>query len=170
MLTDPRIEHVYGDGRLHIMQADLKYDLIEADALKPASAYPATWYSDAYFTLLRDHLTPGGIAVSWAPTSRVHDTFVTVFPYVLSYGDVVLGSSSPITFDAAAIRERLARPSVREHFEQGGIDILALLEPYLSRGPRVIGPEDDRSNLRDINTDVFPKDEYGVPRPAPTVR
>ena len=108
--------------------------------------------------LLRDHLTPGGVAVSWAPTSRVHDTFVTVFPHVLSYGDVVLGSNSAIPFHAAAIRERLSSAGAREHFERAGIDILALLEPYLARAPRVIGPGDDRTHLRDINTDMFPKD------------
>jgi predicted membrane-bound spermidine synthase len=38
VLTDRRIEHRYGDGRLFIMQSNAKYDLIEADALKPASA------------------------------------------------------------------------------------------------------------------------------------
>ena len=78
VLTDPRIEHLYGDGRLFIMQSDAKYDLIEADALMPASAYSGNLYSDTYFALLRDHLTPDGVAVSWAPTSRVFDTFVTV--------------------------------------------------------------------------------------------
>ena len=98
------------------------------------------------------------------------DTFVTVFPHVLSYGDLVFGGNQPIVFDAPAIRERLARPEVREHFERAGVDILALLEPYLAREPRVIGPDHDRSQLQDINTDLFPKDEYGVPRGSPAAR
>ena len=30
--------------------------------------------------------------MSWAPTHRVRNTFITVFPYVLDYGDIVIGS------------------------------------------------------------------------------
>ena len=43
------------------------------------------------------------------------------------------------------------------------MDIVALLTPYLDRAPRVYGPADDRSHLMDINTDLFPKDEFSVP-------
>ena len=43
------------------------------------------------------------------------------------------------------------------------MDIVALLTPYLDRAPRVYGPADDRSTLVDINTDLFPKDEFSVP-------
>ena len=64
-----------GDGRLYLRRAGRKYDIIEADALRPTSAYSGNLYSDAYFRLLRDHLNPGGLAVTWAPTARVVRTF-----------------------------------------------------------------------------------------------
>jgi spermidine synthase len=163
VLSDPRIEHIYGDGRLHVMHARNAYDIIEADALRPTSAYAGHLYSDAYFGLIRARLKPGGLAVTWSPTARVHNTFVTVFPHVLSYGDIVLGSNGPIAFDAAAIRRRLAEPEVQAHYKQAVVDIVALLTPYLDRAPRVYGPGDDRSALVDINTDLFPKDEFSVP-------
>ena len=73
-----------------------------------ASGFSALLYSDAYFTLLRERLNPGGIAVSWSPTTRTHDTFVKVFPHVLSFGHVVLGSNERIDFDPRTIRVRLA--------------------------------------------------------------
>ena len=163
ILGDRRIDHVYGDGRLHVMHAENAYDIIEADALRPTSAYAGLLYSDAYFRLIRDRLKPGGLAVTWSPTVRVHNTFVTVFPHVLSYGDIVLGSSEPIAFDAAAIRNRLADPKVQAYFSPAVVDIVALLAPYLNRAPRVYGPAYNRSALVDINTDLFPKDEFSVP-------
>src|SRR5262249_13764019 len=90
LLADRRVEHVYGDGRLYVLRSKATYDLIEADAVRPSSAYSGNLYSDAYFALLRDHLAPGGLAVSWTPTRRIHDTFVKVFPHVLSYGEFVV--------------------------------------------------------------------------------
>jgi spermidine synthase len=163
ILTDPRIEHVTGDGRMHVMRENTRYDLIEADALQPTNAYSGNLYSDAYFQLLRDRLKPGGLAVSWAPTERVHNTFVTVFPYVLSYGDIVIGGREPIELDPSAIRRRLNEPDVQAHFREASLDILALIGPYLDRAPRRFTPADDRASLDDINTDLFPKDEFGVP-------
>jgi spermidine synthase len=163
ILSDPRIQHVYGDGRLHVMRAGKEYDIIEADALRATSAYAGLLYSDAYFGLIRDRLKAGGLAVTWSPTARVHNTFATVFPHVLSYGDIVLGSNEPIPFDPAAIRARLADPGVQAYYGRAMVDIVALLKPYLNRAPRVYGPADDRSALVDINTDLFPKDEFAVP-------
>jgi spermidine synthase len=162
ILRDPRIEHVYGDGRLHLMHAAPEHDIIEADALRPTSAYSGYLYSDAYFALLRARLKAGGIATSWSPTRRAHDTFVKVFPHVLSYGDVVLGSNAPIVFDAAAIRRRLSERDVQAYYRQAGIDILSLLAPYLDRGPRIFDASHDRSTLVDINTDLHPKDEFAL--------
>jgi spermidine synthase len=39
VLTDPRIEHVFGDGRLVLKVDREKFDIIEADALRPQNAY-----------------------------------------------------------------------------------------------------------------------------------
>ena len=139
------------------------YDVIEADALRPTSAYSGNLYSDAYFALLRDRLRPGGLAVSWSPTARVHNTFVKVFPHVLSYGDIVLGSNQPIVFDADTVRARVAQPGVQSYYRESGIDIDGLLAPYLERTPRVFGPDHDRSTIVDINTDLYPKDEFSIP-------
>ena len=164
ILGDRRIEQVYGDGRLYLMQSRRQYDVIEADALWPTSAYAGNLYSHAYFTLLRDRLKPNGLAVSWAPTGRVRNTFINVFPYVLDYGDIVIGSREPIVFDAAAIRERLTDRGVGGRYAESGVDILALLAPYLDRRPQFYTPADDRSNQRDVNTDLFPKDEFGLPQ------
>jgi spermidine synthase len=162
ILRDSRIDHVYGDGRLYLLAAATRYDIIETDALRPSSAYSGNLYSDGYFALLRDRLKPGGLAVSWAPTERVHNTFVKVFPHVLSYGDIVIGTNEPLAFDLGQIRSRLSAREVQDYYWASGVDILTWLSPYLDRLPHVFGPDHDRSALVDINTDLFPRDEFDL--------
>jgi hypothetical protein len=76
---------------------------------------------------------------------------------------LVIGSNQAIAFDAKAVRRRLEDPRVRMHYGRAIVDIESLLGGYLDRAPRVYGPSDDRSGLDDINTDLFPKDEFSVP-------
>jgi spermidine synthase len=163
VLSDQRIEHIYGDGRLYLMQSARRFDIIEADALRPTSAYAGHLYSDAYFRLLRDRLKPGGLAVTWSPTRRVRDTFASVFPYILVFGEIAIGSSEPIPFDLEAIAPRVADPGVQAYFRRAGIDIAALLTPLMLTPPLAIGPDFDRTSLVDLNTDLFPRDEFAVP-------
>jgi spermidine synthase len=165
LMDDRRIEHVTGDGRLHLMNSTLRFDIIEADALRPTSAHSGNLYSEEYFHLLARRLKPGGLAVTWCPTPRVHDTFLRVFPYVLTYGEVAIGSNDPIPFDPPTLKARVTDPEIRAYYERAGIDLLRLMQPYLGPKARLalLGPDFDRSNLRDINTDVFPKDEFALP-------
>ena len=166
LLSDPRIEQIAGDGRAYLMNAGRTFDIIEADALRPSSAYSGNLYSTGYFELARSRLSAGGLAVSWAPTPRVRDTFRHVFPHVLSFGDILIGSTAPIEFDAAAIRARLAAPEVQQYYFRAGVNINALLARYLDTPPQVLsGPVP--AAPAGLNDDLFPRDEFGVPyRPA----
>jgi spermidine synthase len=165
LLENPRIEHVFGDGRIHLMRGDRKYDIIEADALRPGSAYSGNLYSDEYFRLVRARLKPNGLAATWSPTPRVWNTFVRVFPYVMSIpGTILVGSETPIELDRGAIASRLAEPRVRQYYDMAGIDIERLLNDYLA-APAWYTPDFDRRALTDFNTDLFPKDEYDLGSP-----
>lgn len=163
LLADSRIEHITGDGRLYAMRAGRQFDIIEADALRPGSAYAGNLYSDRYFMLLRDRLKPGGLAVTWGPTPRIQRTFLKVFPHVVIYGDILLGSRDPIIIDAARIRARLDEPGAREHYADASVDIAALLDRYLAQSPQMFDERRDRSTIADINTDLLPRDEFDVP-------
>jgi spermidine synthase len=166
VLSDPRIQHVSGDGRLYVMHAGRQFDIIEADALRPGSANVGNLYSDRYFAMIRDRLRPGGLAVTWAPTSRVERTFVAAFPYVASYGDFLLGSRDPIVIDRERIRARLSDPAVQAYYDNSGVDIQALLAPYVDEAPAMFDPSSDRSTIVDINSDLFPRDEFDIPPPT----
>lgn len=160
VLTDGRVRLRFGDGRAFLMRSPARFDVIEADALRPDSAFAGNLYSREYFELVKSRLRPGGFAVTWSPTDRVRDTFVSVFPHVLKVGDTLIGSESPIPFDPEAIRARLRDPFTEAYFRRAGIDIASLVEDALSR-PRVEwGPEADRGALGTLNTDLFPRDEY----------
>ena len=165
LLGDPRVNHVVGDGRSYLLRTTRRFDVIEADALRPTSTFAGALYSDAYFALVRSRLAPNGLAATWVPTQRVHDTFVKTFPYVVSLPGILLGSSDPIAFDASTIMARAAEPAVRAYYQRAGIDIEALLRGYLEHEPPRVGPEFDRSSLTDLNTDLFPKDEFDLSPP-----
>ena len=147
------------------MRSTQRFDIIEADALRPTSAYSGNLYSTGYFELLRSKLNDTGFAVTWAPTSRIRDTFASVFPYVLSVKDILIGSPSPIAFDPAAVRARLEEPAVQAYFGRAGVDIVPLLAPYLAAVAQSIVPNEN-ARPADLNHDLFPRDEFSVPRTA----
>jgi spermidine synthase len=161
LFSDPRFQFVVGDGRTFLRRDPRKYDVIEADALQPTSAYSGNLYSLEYFALLRASLNPGGLAVTWVPTRRVRDTFVRSFPHVLILGEIAIGSEASIPFDREALLEACRAEDVRAHFEPVGIELCGLVQRQLTLRPPVeIGPDADRAQLDDVNSDLFAKDEF----------
>lgn len=158
LLGDPRIRFVVGDGRRFMMQSQERFDIIEADALRPASAYSGTLYSREYFELMRRRLAPGGLAVTWAPTARVHATFMDVFPYVAEVDPMLMGSNEPITLDREAVQARARVPRTVEHYQRAGIDLDSHVQTLVTTfqlRPRPASPPPDEM----LNTDLFPRDE-----------
>jgi spermidine synthase len=164
LLEDPRVQYAFTDGRVFLARGRRAYDIIEADALRPTTADSGNLYSLEYFELIRTRLKLGGFGVTWGPTPRILDTFLAVFPHVLRFDDILIGSESPIVFDRPLIQARLADPFTRAYYGRGGIDAEQQIRKLVERGPVVYGPELDRASLKDINTDLFPKDEYRVPQ------
>lgn len=161
VMADPRLRMVFRDGRYTLHTRPDTYDLIEADALRPNSAFSGNLYSVEYFEMLRSKLKPGGMAVTWCPTPRVLNTFRSVFPYVIDGGGLLLmGSNQPITVDWAAVERRMNHTFTQRHYRTAGIDIQRLLEPYRAR---LIKQTHTTNDFGDVNTDLFPRDEYGIP-------
>jgi spermidine synthase len=161
LLADSRVRHVAGDGRIHLRRGRQNYDIIEADALRPSSAYSGNLYSEEYFALVRESLAPNGLAATWVPTGRVRNAFMRVFPHVLSVPGILIGSQSPIVVDRAAIAARLEASGAGDYYGAAGINIERLFAEYLSKAESY-GPAFPRDSLEDFNTDLFPKDEFDL--------
>lgn len=160
VLSDERLKLIFRDGRYALQHSSAAYDVIEADALRPTSAFSGNIYSREYFELLRSRLRPGGYAVTWAPTVRIRNTFQTVFPYILYVDDLVLiGSNQPIKVDWVAIQQRATTGFGQLHYKSAGIDLWKILTKYRLHLRALPGSQ---PISREINTDLFPKDEYSI--------
>ena len=162
IFNDRRMNYVFGDGRSVILNGDKKYDIIEADALRTTSAYSGNLFSVEYFQLLKNHLKPGGIAVTAAPTQRIIDGFVKVFPnaiLVRTNDTLILGSNEKIDWDINKISDRLRNPFTKSYYARVGVDVETLIQVF-NAYHKVFTPEFDRSKLTNYNTDLFPKDEF----------
>jgi hypothetical protein len=86
-----------------------------------------------------------------------------VFPHVLQIGDILFGSNEAIPFAPETVRGRLEDRAFQAYFRRAGVEIGPLVERELEeREIRRWGPDHDRSTLTDVNTDLFPRDEYLV--------
>ena len=133
------------------------------DALRPQSPHSGNLYSSEYFTLLKNHLKPGGYAVNWIPTGRTIQTFRSVFPYTLNIGFwMFIGSDQPIQVDRALALARVKNPVTYDYYTRAGIDPEKLL---LSELDKIVDQPQERWTQPglDINYDLFPKDEFEKP-------
>lgn len=161
LTEDPRFDLVVGDGRREIFVSGARYDVIEADAILPQTSHSGMLYSVEFLALVRGALKPGGLFVQWAPTERVARSFLQAFPHVLMLQPIslVIGSDRPIPFDAEALKARFAEPAFRAWAARAGVDISGFAA-YFADPPRVWGPDTPRGDPEDVNTDLFPRDEF----------
>ena len=159
-LDDPRLEIEVADGRHALERSGESYDLIEMDALPPSSPYSGTLYSVEFFRICRRRLNPGGVMCTWAPTPRVAATFAAAYPHVLEIADgrVLIGSGSPLPVDIAAWHAQLDRPEVRAYLGGVRADRVRAHMEHSRAG---------RPTRAELNTDLFPRDEFNAPAPPP---
>lgn len=155
LLADKRIKFIFGDGRHGLLHSHQQFDIIQADALRPTSAFAGNLYSVEYFQLLKSRLKKGGFAVTWAPTERTRQTFIKVFKHAVSCGTTLIGSNEPIITDTATIFRNAQNQFSRLHFEKISVDIVA----GITAACRVISLPERNAQI-EPNTDLFPRDEY----------
>lgn len=158
LFTDPRIERTVADGRHVLFTQSERYDLIVAVAISPHTSHSGLLYSREFFELARSRLANGGLFVQWAATPRTVATFTLVFPHVVRAGGALIGSNEPIRFDMDRLESQLRGP-YRDRLEALGTTPDAILGWLRSSPLQVWEPTDARQDT-DINTDLFPKDEY----------
>ncbi len=157
-LVDPRITILAEDGRQSLAQNNTLYDIIEADALRPTSAYSGNIYSVEFFRLCGSRLKPGGLMCQWGSTPRVYRTFREAFPHVVELPGrrILLGSNDPIPIDPerwnAAFNDDVRR-YLGPVIVPGIIDCLSMAQPMAA----------DAAREHEVLTDLFPRDEFVTP-------
>ena len=161
LFQDPRVKIVTGDGRRYIESCGQKFDIIEADALRPFSSRAGMLYSREYFLAMKNCLNDGGLLVTWLPTKRTYDTFRSVFPYHLNFGNTAIGSNKPIHLDEAAVLDRYRQFCLHERLETANQDGELLLKQFLAMLQPAVT---DATGKADHNSDLFPRDEFLLPQ------
>jgi hypothetical protein len=128
VLADPDGQLIITDGRNYVELSDRTYDLIVVDPPPPIeSSGTSVLYSQEFYRASAGRLTPGGVMMEWMPYGQSVDefrshvrTFASVFPHtLLAFGPTrrgvfMLGSTEPLSVDAANVRAVLERPGVME--------------------------------------------------------
>ncbi len=180
VLSDPRVQVVIDDIGDYLRTHAARYRVISADE-KTALEYASNGfsYSRDYYTLLREHLAPGGLLIQWVPTDMplsqyrmVLKTFSESFPQVLmahfmpalktgAYNTILIGSAAPIPLDIARMRRAMdAEPQAFEALARYGLTSPeAVLAQFVADGDAI------RAAVRDVpdNTLSHPRYEFFSP-------
>jgi predicted membrane-bound spermidine synthase len=167
LLADPRVRLEAGDGRRALARSPAgSWDVIQADAIYPQTSHSGLLYSQEYMELVRSRLAPGGLAVQWAPSWAVVQTFVSVFPHVvlLRPANVLIGSDQPIPEARERLLARLADPAVAARLALGNPDRIAEVTSEVAGEALVWQPDTPRPPA--ALTDMFPRDEFFLNNPV----
>jgi hypothetical protein len=156
--SDPRYARTVADARHVLLTERAQYDIIEADAIYPTTALAGQLYSVDFFRLAMSRLKPSGYVVQWFPTTRTLASFLRAFPYVVRVNFVLIGSGNPIGYSRERLAEELAG-SAGDYLARMGWDRNDVAALLLSGPEQRWNPMDERDD-EDVNTDLFPKDEY----------
>ena len=163
LLADPRYTFVIDDARRHLATRRGRYDVIEADAIFRESSRSGLLYSAEFFREVLEHLEPRGVMVQWRATPRVEATFRSVFPHGVAVGPLLVGSPQPIGWSPRELRAALADPAIARWLANTRMDAAALAG-FLGPGEewhQAVAPDPAQ-----LNTDLFPRDEFYLNRPA----
>jgi spermidine synthase len=119
----------------------------------------ALLYSVEFFREVRAHLKDDGVYVQWVPTERTLASFLAVFPYVVQLNRVLIGSNRPIAYSRDVLEAKLNSREARKYLGAANWDPDLILKWLTEKPERMWGPSDTRTD-GDVNTDLFPKDEY----------
>lgn len=159
LLIDERVHIHQADGRAALALGNERYDIIEADALRPHSAYSGNLYSVEFFEMCSQHLTRGGFVATWAPTPRIRSSLFEVFEHVVEIPgwNILIASQEPIELAHALWQQLATAPTTVEYLgHQNSSDVASDLATVREADARLT------SGIRP-NRDIFPRDEFLTP-------
>ncbi len=173
-LDDPRVKVILEDGRNHVALSDKQYDVIISEPSNPWISGVGALFTLDFFELLKQRLTPGGVACIWVHTNMSPDSFKSItrsfseaFPYVTMWESIVgddyllIGSSEEYRLSYEKFAGHLQKEPIRKDLQRIGIEnILDLMSlKIMNRGGLV------RFSLdAPIHTDDNSLLEFSAPR------
>jgi spermidine synthase len=151
VLANPRFHLVVEDARSWLRVAPTRYDVIVTDCTNLQYKSNGDLYTVDYFRLMKDRLTPQGVAAAWVPANGIDGadlktllrSFRRVFPHTSVWFMntlatdflIVVGTPGPLEIDLEQLRRRMARPGVRQDLLAVGLeDPFRLLYTFLTAG------------------------------------
>lgn len=126
VLNKPNFHLNINDARNHLLINDIKYDIIQSDAVHPDIAYNT--YTKEYYELCAKRLSDNGIFSAWIPIYHFSpenlkillNTMHKVFPYIsIWYSSnfnnkhaILIGSKKKMNIDLAEFEKELHKPEV----------------------------------------------------------
>ena len=173
VLDHPKLRIVFADGRNHLLTTHERYDVITADPIHPWTRGAAYLYTEEYYRLAADRLTPGGVMCQWLPIYELtpkdvatvvrtfHQAFEHSVLWLTQYDAELVGSNEPIVIDEESLARRLQLSPVGADLakvEMGSVDDFLSYFVAGTRGLRDFG------SLGVINTDDNLRLEFSAPR------
>lgn len=166
---DPRFHLILDDARNYLALTDEKYDVIVTESTNPWISGISTLFTREFFTLLRSHLSPGGLALAFLPlydmdvntAQMVLRSFSAAFPYCALWESIpgadyfVVGSDRPFQVNLEEVLTKTRDPAIAADLSRLGVHNGAELFARFVMGPAGInrvkgtGPlhVDDRRQL-----------------------
>jgi spermidine synthase len=131
ILSSPLSHVVVDDGRRYLERTTQQYDVITIDPPPPVEAAGSSLlYSEDFYTVLRQHLRPGGVLQQWLPIGdpqtvagvalalRRSFPYVRVFAFGKNWGFHFLASDRPIPIRTASeLAQRLPAAAAADLIE-----------------------------------------------------
>ncbi len=162
-LEDPRARIIVGDGRNHLRHSQNTYDVIVSQPTYPWVAGAASLFTREYFSEIKEHLAPGGVACVWFDSesedvsASIIRTWQNVFPRAYLFAplnswsrNVLIGYRDDGEISEANLARAMAIPAVRSEMAQGGFHRPQDVLDRLVAGPDDLAAERSRAP---INTD-----------------
>jgi len=131
VLNSPLSHVVIDDGRRYLERTTEQYDVITIDPPPPVEAAGSSLlYSEDFYSVVRQHLRPGGVFQQWLPLGdwetrasvtlslRRSFPYVRVFAFGKSWGYHFLASDRPIpNFSARELADKMPRSAAADMVE-----------------------------------------------------
>lgn len=126
VVDNPRLRFHVDDGRNYLLRSREHYDVITFEPMPLAIAGVSTFYTQEYYRLCLERLSPYGVVSQWVPLHSLDPalvraltaTFVSVFPeycaWFVNADMFLIGSKAPLRIDYGRALSRLETPAIKE--------------------------------------------------------